>query len=1187
MSRGGGFLFGSKIYSEATVAALRLAATWRATGDPLSTGLVFAALPRVDIVTEWERLWLHTGDPESLTLRAALDSPSGACGKTWEGVPLTRSLADSLALLDRMCDAYKLRPARPEILALALVADSQTGAARYLTRSGSTHEELLACVQDDLIGADLDGFRDLISASPQVPPPVPVHQGLGTIQPPPMPGPPASTPAWPPSTAHAWPPASAPSTPKRKVTFVGARIGWRALGALAIAAILGALATSPSNHVSPTPALTPPFALSPLTGPVLTTADVRGAFGVETVQVVDQLPDGRLWTTTSPMGADLRNQVVVSGWARGWVSADQRQRFFVQIVRVTRDQYLSGVAETCSPTTPVPVTGAGVAGFTYLGPGGADACLTAEANHRSIHIETSVLGDRAAERAFKIMKSLEARQISLTEADRTTAPTVRPSHYAQASINRVLMNGALLLPLTIALTLAAVDRAMWRRLRRKLSRRSRPDPFTVSLSALDRLELARTAALALVRSATYLWVLRLSEAIPLGLHQTMAALFVTFLALAAIESRLARRNRFRWHLQPFRGAARALAAVGLGLTALIVAGAALVAEMSLSFGALGLNPFGPDYLIGRGASLGAFAAAGVLTLALIPFTFVRRLAMRRIRSESQQRPGQHVVLLRSFADDRRKLRAHLLSRASIVERLCMRRWERFEEVIAYALNTVGPVIALSHPGERLPPPLGAVRQQYHNEVWQEGVRELIGTAALVCVVVGRTESLVAEIEQVKWSGALGKTVFFIPPSSRGEQRRRLALLSARTGIPWARLGEAQCREDILAVAVPGHPQRALIVSSIAPDDVSYSAAVHVCATVLGRAQAPDEKIHRLLTEVEAAQALVPPTYAPPAISPPPVTVYPRGKAPVYRPFYRRPILLPWVLFAIVSGLVPLLTTVVSGVSSSLPKIPMPGHVPGLLAEDATTGTLYAAVDGTSILRVDLKGKRASGVYSSSNPISRLIVRDGIAYACSRLRGEVFAVDLGAGKLLWTYHVQPETRGLVLDGPRLSIVVPAQHKVLTLAAHDGRVERQQEVPGIPWDIEVAGRSLVVSLIDKDQLLFLDAGSLKVVATRPTIASPQDVVVVQSTPWVVSRTAYRIRRSPLDGTAGPDIWLSDLSAETAANANLLAIRGHERVSLLHGTSVFRRLPLPCTNLNGILVDSQGRVLVSCDDTIAQIG
>jgi hypothetical protein len=185
-------MLGSTIYSEATVAALRLAATWRTSGDPLSTGLVFPALPRIDIATEWERLWLQPGDPDSLRLRAALNSPSGACGETWEGVPLTPSLADALALPDRLCDAYKLRPARPEHLALALVADLHTGAARCLTHPGSTHDQLLAHIQDDLIGADLVGLRDLTSEPLQAPPPTPLQQGPSTVPAPPLQDPPAS-----------------------------------------------------------------------------------------------------------------------------------------------------------------------------------------------------------------------------------------------------------------------------------------------------------------------------------------------------------------------------------------------------------------------------------------------------------------------------------------------------------------------------------------------------------------------------------------------------------------------------------------------------------------------------------------------------------------------------------------------------------------------------------------------------------------------------------------------------------------------------------------------------------------------------------------------------------------------------------------------------------------------------------
>lgn len=51
------------ILTEAATAALRLAATQRPPGGNLTTGRVFAAMARIDAANQWDRLWLHTGEP--------------------------------------------------------------------------------------------------------------------------------------------------------------------------------------------------------------------------------------------------------------------------------------------------------------------------------------------------------------------------------------------------------------------------------------------------------------------------------------------------------------------------------------------------------------------------------------------------------------------------------------------------------------------------------------------------------------------------------------------------------------------------------------------------------------------------------------------------------------------------------------------------------------------------------------------------------------------------------------------------------------------------------------------------------------------------------------------------------------------------------------------------------------------
>ncbi len=158
------------ILSEDTVAAMRLAAAERPAGQALTTGRVLSALIRVNFANDWQRIWLHTGEPAFLDLASAPDQPAGLEPERWEGVPLSGSLASALTLLGRICEAYRLLPAPAGALALALLADPSSGAAGVLLRSGDkTHLELIALVQSALLGTTLEGVEGLLAVRPQVP----------------------------------------------------------------------------------------------------------------------------------------------------------------------------------------------------------------------------------------------------------------------------------------------------------------------------------------------------------------------------------------------------------------------------------------------------------------------------------------------------------------------------------------------------------------------------------------------------------------------------------------------------------------------------------------------------------------------------------------------------------------------------------------------------------------------------------------------------------------------------------------------------------------------------------------------------------------------------------------------------------------------------------------------------------
>src|SRR5271169_4079263 len=159
-------------FGETVMAALRLAAAERPTGAPLTTGRVLSALARVDMTNDWQRIWLHTGDPVLTDLADApdpADAPLPASGpqavrdgRQWEGVPVSGCLARALTLLKRICARYRLVPAPSGAMALALLADPTSGATRALRRPGGLpHEDLLELIQSDLLDTMLVGVGDL------------------------------------------------------------------------------------------------------------------------------------------------------------------------------------------------------------------------------------------------------------------------------------------------------------------------------------------------------------------------------------------------------------------------------------------------------------------------------------------------------------------------------------------------------------------------------------------------------------------------------------------------------------------------------------------------------------------------------------------------------------------------------------------------------------------------------------------------------------------------------------------------------------------------------------------------------------------------------------------------------------------------------------------------------------------
>jgi hypothetical protein len=135
------------------LAALRLASTRRVSERGLDTLTLLIALESVDSLGDWARVVISDVQQRD---------PDGVSDDTWEGVPLSRHCAEALSRARVIAEAYDLVPLPAGALALALVWDGGTGAARSIV--GTAHESLIAEIQQDILGVELVGLRELLTA---------------------------------------------------------------------------------------------------------------------------------------------------------------------------------------------------------------------------------------------------------------------------------------------------------------------------------------------------------------------------------------------------------------------------------------------------------------------------------------------------------------------------------------------------------------------------------------------------------------------------------------------------------------------------------------------------------------------------------------------------------------------------------------------------------------------------------------------------------------------------------------------------------------------------------------------------------------------------------------------------------------------------------------------------------------
>lgn len=159
--------------------------------------------------------------------------------------------------------------------------------------------------------------------------------------------------------------------------------------------------------------------------------------------------------------------------------------------------------------------------------------------------------------------------------------------------------------------------------------------------------------------------------------------------------------------------------------------------------------------------------AGILTCAAA-IHLIRQ--DRRLRAvPALQLVGHHpqapLLFLRSFGDDSLRLKLPLLAGIAEFQDLFVSlRGIRFEEFVASRLSGVGSVIAIGRPGEPLPE-LGAARGYFAHADWQDAIRDWMQRSQRVLMVVGRTEGVGWEFEELRRLGLQDKLILLFPPES--------------------------------------------------------------------------------------------------------------------------------------------------------------------------------------------------------------------------------------------------------------------------------------------------------------------------------------------------------------------------------------------------------------------------------------
>lgn len=922
---------------------------------------------------------------------------------------------------------------------------------------------------------------------------------------------------------------------------------WFVLAAISLLVSILGVATSQGWAAPTETALTPPYATPVVAGSMLTSAEVSSMYGEDLTLSLSGPPSEQVFLSSSPYAADLRQGLYDQAWELLWDEPGGVGHVMLRVYEYRRHSQ-NGKDTSCKPEVPADL-GDLVLAAGRLGTGetATDGCLVARKGRVVFSARVRLVG---ADHAARLVPLL--RQIANTQMPRLADSADNPApegwfRATRASLLRGWVLGLIALASLSVLPSLLFDRATGERLSRRFRGRQ-TNPFQTDIEdRVGRLSL-KTRALALLRFAALVVALRLAEVWHFGGHLTTGVILGVFLVGVLVERQVLNTSRRLHQVRIFRGVRLLVLALGLLVSGVLVGGSVLLWNIGGSFTAIGMAPGLPDWRAERSGLLFQVAAAVLFLVALTPLTLARRVAMRLARHRQPADSRAPVLLLRSFADDSVRMRARRLDRAGILDRLLLKRWESFEEVQASALSKFGPVIAVGTPGERLPPPLGAVRLQLSHEEWQSRVSQLLEESTFILFTLGRSEGLAWEMRRILDCGYLHKTIFLVPPVPPSERRTRLSVLAQVYDVPWEILDTHLTGRTVLAVCWPLAAAHPLVVCSAGPDDLSYDIAIETCVDRLHAAdttqastpaQGPRESRRAEIAGIPDAAFRL-------GKRPDPIVI-PAGTAKRQRSWKRNPAFWSLIInLAVMPFVLPLLTGNPFGTYDPVIRIELPsGHTPSAVL-GGSGENLWIVIDGNVIAGADTSSMDIVPLWRLRGEPTHFVMVGRDVYYLSPASGDLGAFDTHSKKPLWTVNVGAGATALAVDGTRIFVAQAPDKKILALDTATGAMKYYADLSCSPWDVAMVSGDVYAVCPDTGLAFSLNAVTL-VQETRVQVPrGASHLLAWKGAAWVMTTVDRKI--VPVSSaTVGPVIWTPEPLARVTARNGILAVEGIDRISV----------------------------------------